>query len=180
MVVGHRTVGAAGTEVCPRALLCRVERAPYVGELRCRGDLGEPFEHAAGADRGQLRSVADQHQLRAGRLDDAGEPVEAVGVGHAGLIEEDRAVLAQSEPAVFNTGDERVESERGALQGGTVAAEPLRGGPGDGDPACFATVQLLCACGSIDHDALPGAGRPDQDRGTLRPGDPRSGAGLLL
>ena len=60
---------------------------------RARGDLGEPVEHAAGADRGQLRAVADRDELCPGALDDLGEPVEAVGVGHAGLVEVDRRVL---------------------------------------------------------------------------------------
>jgi hypothetical protein len=50
-------------------LLAWIERAPDVRELGARGDLREALEHAAGADRGQLRRVADQDELRARALD---------------------------------------------------------------------------------------------------------------
>ncbi len=60
-------------------------------------------------------------------LHDFGEPIEPVGVGHARLIEVDRAVLADGELAALDARDERVERERLPGEGGAVLAEALGG-----------------------------------------------------
>jgi hypothetical protein len=56
---------------------------------------------ATGADRGQLRTVADRDELGAGALHDLGEAVETVAISHASLVEVDRRALTDGElPAV--------------------------------------------------------------------------------
>ena len=55
--------------------------------------LGEPVEHAAGADGGELLAVAYGDELCSGALHERGERVEALVVGHPGLVEEDRRGL---------------------------------------------------------------------------------------
>ena len=65
-------------------------------------------------------------------------------------------------------GDQRVERERLPGERGAVGAEPLGGGPGHGDPDRLAAGVLLGACGGVDHDALPGPGRADEDRERAR------------
>jgi len=49
------------------------------------------------------------------------------GVGHAGLVEVDRGVLADVELAAFDTRDERVDRQGPAGERGTVLAEALGG-----------------------------------------------------
>jgi hypothetical protein len=56
-----------------------------------------------------------------------GEPAVPVCVGHAGLVEVDRGVLADVELAAFDTRDERVERQGPAGERGTVLAEALGG-----------------------------------------------------
>ncbi len=63
---------------------------------------------------------------------------------------------------------------------GTVAAEPLRGGPGHRDPQRLMAGELLGAGGGVDHNALAGACGPDEDRAALGAGDDRQRAGLLV
>ena len=142
--------------------------------------FGEPVEHAARADRRELRAVADHHQLRARPLDDIGELVEAVGVGHACLVEEDRRVRVEGEPAVLGPGDESVKRERLSGERGTVLAEALGGRAGHGDPERLVSGGLLGTGGGVDHDALAGAGRADEDRSSLGAGDDLEGVGLLV
>ncbi len=63
-------------------------------KLGARHELREALEHPAGADRGKLRGVADYHELRPAIGDQLGQAIEARGVRHPGLVEEDRRALA--------------------------------------------------------------------------------------
>ena len=119
-------------------------------------------------------------ELRACALDDLGEPVEPVGVGHAGLVEVDRRVPVDVELPALDTGHERVERERLPGERGAVLAESLRGGARDGDPEGLVAGELLGARGGVDHDALAGAGGADQDAGALGAGDDLERVGLLV
>ncbi len=129
---------------------------------------------------GELRTVADRHELRPRTLDFACEPTEAVGVGHARLIEEDRRRRVEREPAVLGPGDERVERQRPAGERGTVLAESLRGRTGHRDPERRVPARLLGAGSGVDHHSLAGARRPDQDRHALGPGDDLERTELLV
>src|ERR1019366_1549666 len=109
-------------EVRPCALFCGVERASHVCELRAWRDLREPVEHAACADRGELRAVADRDELRACPLDGLGEPIEPVRVDHRGLVEVDRRVLANLNAPVLHASDEGIYAERLSGEGGAVSS----------------------------------------------------------
>ena len=65
LVVRHRVLRVAVTERGPRLLLVMVEGAVDLFELGRGRDVDEAFEHAAGADRRQLRGVADRDGFRA-------------------------------------------------------------------------------------------------------------------
>ena len=84
------------------------------------------------------------------------------------------------EPPVFHARDERVEGQRLTGERRAVLAEPLRGGPGHRDPERLAAGELLGPRGGVDHDALAGAGRADQDRAALGAGDDLERVGLLV
>ena len=142
------------------------------GELRCGRDAGEPVEHAAGADRGELLAVADRDQLRSGALHQLGERVEAVGVGHARLVEEDRRVPADVRSWPRSTR---------ATSASSVSVCPASAGlswprrsavePETATPRVSVAGVLLGAGGGVDHDALAGAGGADEDRGALGAGE---------
>ncbi len=142
--------------------------------------MGEPVEHAAGADRGQLRRVADRDELRSTVGHRPGEPVEAIGVTHTSLIEVDRRRLVDLQLSAVYAGDERVEGERLSFERGAVLAEPLRGGARDGDPERAAAGELLGARGGVDHDALAGARGADENRPALGACDDPERVGLLV
>ena len=132
---------------------------------------GEPVEHAAGADRGELLAVADSDQLRPGALHQLGQRVEALVVDHPGLVQDDRRVPADVDGARVRAGDQRVQSECLSGERGAVRAEPLCGGPGHGDPDRLAAGVLLGAGGGVDHYTLAGPGGADEHRGALGAGE---------
>ena len=112
-------------------------------------------------------------------LHDFGEPAEAVGVGHARLVEVDRRVRVDGELAALDARDERVEGQGSPGERGAVLAEALRGGPGHRDPQRLIADVLLGSGGGVDDDALAGAGGSDEDRGALGAGDDLQGVCLL-
>lgn len=89
--------------------------------------LGESVEHAAGTDRGELLSVANPDQFRARALYEVCEIVEALVVGHPGLIEKDGRVGANVDCAGLGSCDERVEGECVSRECGAVGAQSLGG-----------------------------------------------------
>jgi hypothetical protein len=88
-------------------------------------------------------------------------------VGHPGLIEDHRRIRADMNAPRCSARDERVQRHRLARQCGTVGAEALSGGPGDGHSDHLVTGELLSADGRVDHDALPGSRRADEHRQAL-------------
>ena len=86
--------------------------AAGLGQLVAGAGVGEQLHAAAGADRGELAVVADQQQLRAGRLDVPVDCGEVGGVGHRGLVDHDQvARRAAATPASLG----RVRSRRRAV-----------------------------------------------------------------
>jgi len=106
--------------------------------------------------------------------------VQAAGVGHAGLVEEDRGVRVEREPAVLDPVGERVERERLPGERGAVLAETLCGRAGHGDSERLVSGELLGAGRGVDDDSLAGTGRADEDRGTLGAGDDLQRVELLV
>ena len=135
------------------------------------GVVGEPVEHAAGADRGELLAVTDRDQLRPGALHQLGQGVEALVVDHPGLVQDHRRVPADVDGARVCAGDQRVQGERLPGERGAVGAEALGCGAGHGDADRLAAGVLLCAGGGVDHDSLAGPGGADEDRGALGAGE---------
>ena len=133
--------------------------------------LGEPVEHAAGADRGELLAVTDSDQLRPGALHQLGQRVEALVVDHPRLVQDYCRVPADVDGPRVRAGDQRVEGECLPGQRGAVGAEPLCGGPGHGDPDRLSPGGLLRTGGGVDHDSLAGPGGADEDRGALGTGE---------
>jgi len=129
--------------------------------------LGEPVEHAAGADRGELLAVADRDQLRFGALHQLGQGVQALVVDHPRLVQDYCRVPADVDAPRVCAGYQRVQSECLSSQCGAVGAEPLCGGTGYGDPDRLVPGLLLRAGGGVDHDSLAGPGGADEDRGAL-------------
>jgi hypothetical protein len=86
---------------------------------------GEPVEHAAGADRGELLAVAHCDQLRSGALHEPSQGVEAFVVDHPSLVEEHRRVLADAYGACVCPSDQCVQGERASGKRRAVGAEPL-------------------------------------------------------
>jgi len=96
-----------------------------VGQLRGRGVGGEPVEHAAGSDRGELLAVAPSDQLCPGALHEPGQGIKALVVDHPSLIQDHRRVTAHVDSPRVRAGDQRVEGECLPGEGGAVGAEPL-------------------------------------------------------
>ena len=171
VVVRHRAVGAAGAQVRPGTLFA----GSMVRRMSESSALGAMSESRAnmppGADRGELCGVADRDELCPGALDDAVSRLEAVGVGHAGLVEVDRRVGADVERPCSTRAMSASTVKVLPASAGTVVAEALRGRPGHRDAEGLAAGVLLGAGGGVDHDALAGAGRSDEDRGALGAGD---------
>ena len=142
-----------------------------VCELGGGGVAGEPVEHAAGADRGELLAVADSDQLRPGALHQLGQRVEALVVDHPRLVQDDCRVPAHVDGPRVCAGDQRVQGERLPGERGAVRAEPLCGGPGHGDPDRLPPGVLLRTGGGVDHHSLAGPGGTDEDRGALGAGE---------
>ena len=132
---------------------------------------GEPVEHAAGADRGELLAVADGDQLRPGALDELGEASRRLWSTIPASSRMTVVSLAHVEVPVLGARDQRVQGERVPGEGGAVGAEALGGGAGHGDPDRLAAGVLLGARGGVDHDALAGPGGADQDRRALGAGE---------
>ena len=133
--------------------------------------LGEPVEHAAGADRRELLAVADRDQLRPGALHQLGQGVQALVVDHPRLVQDDRRVPAHVDGPRVRAGDQRVQGECLPGQRGAVRAEALGGGAGYGDPDRLAPGVLLRAGGGVDHHSLAGPGWADEHRDTLGTGE---------
>jgi hypothetical protein len=92
-----------------------------------RQETGQPLEHAAGADRGELRRVTYHDELRAGLLDRLGDPVPTVGVCHPSLAEMARRGVVDMELVALHTGHARVQREGLSGKRWTVMAEVLCG-----------------------------------------------------
>ena len=132
---------------------------------------GEPVEHAAGPDRGELLAVTDSDQLRPGALHELGQGIEALVVDHPSLVQDDRRVPAHVDGPRVCAGDQRVQGECLSGERGAVRAEPLCCGAGHGDPDRLAPGVLLRAGGGVDHHSLAGPGWADEDRGALGTGE---------
>ncbi len=165
----ERPIATPGAQVSPGAALGVILGAPDLAQFGGRECAGEPLEHAAGADRGQLRGVADQHELRPGAVRQRREARQALGVGHASLVQVDRRVRADLQRAVLRAGDERVQRQGPPGERGAVTAEALRRRARDRGPVVWRPCGLFGPGGGVDHDALPGPGGPDKHGGTLRP-----------
>jgi hypothetical protein len=111
-VVRHRALRFAGPKGSPCPALVGVLGAPDVGELCVWGMGGEPVEHPARSDRGELLAVTDGDQLCSGALDQLGEGIHALVVDHPGLVEEDRRGLVDLDGPGLGAGDQRVECQR--------------------------------------------------------------------
>jgi hypothetical protein len=179
LVVRHRAIRAARAQVSPRPLRRRVERASYVGEFGGGRDLGDAVEHPTRADRRELRPIPHEHELRPGLLDEAGEVRESAGIGHPGLVQIDRRVLPDDDPAVVRSRSECVHAERAAGQRWAIGPELLGGGPRHRDPDRFTASELLRPRCRVNHNTLPGARWADQNRGALGASDPLQCHGLL-
>ncbi len=157
----------------PRALVGWVLGAVDIRKFGGGRVIGEPVEHAAGADRGELLAVADGDQLRPRVLNKRGQGVEALMIHHSRLVKDDRGVAAYVDGSRVRAGDQRVEGECLPGECGAIGAEALGGGAGHGDADRPVSGVLLGACDGVDHypltcSALTCSGRADKHRGTLR------------
>ena len=149
-------------------------------------NLGEParpvlgfdvLKDAAGADRGQLAVVPDEADAAATDHDLGDRPVEAEGVGHAGFVDDDQALWADSRHPRGRRllGMVEAPAELGERVAGHVelVGKGLRGGRGrrqsDHGAAGLRPRRAEDAHGS----GLAGAGRGDREL------DAPSGAGHL-
>jgi hypothetical protein len=153
--VRHRAIRAARAQLSPRPLRRRIERPSDIRELGGGRERGDAIEHPARPDRWKLCPVPHQHELCPGLLGEAGEVGEAAGVGHPGLVQIDRGVLDDCDPAVVHSRGECVHAERAASQRRAIGPEPLGSGPRHRDPDRFAAGELLRPRCRVDHNTLP-------------------------
>ena len=81
---------------------------------------------------------------------------------------------------MLGSGNKCVERERPSRERGAVLAKALRGRTGHRDPERRVSGELLGASGGVDHHALAGARRADEDGGTLGAGDDLKRVRLLV
>ncbi len=135
-------------------------------------------EEPAGADRAQLRGVAGEHELAVGLGGDLGEPGQALGVGHPGLVHDHDGPWAKVDAVVLDAVAETVGGE-GAIEA-RVVSQPLRGGAGDGGADHLIALELPGPGRGGDDDALAGAGAADELRDAAGAGDRLQRLALLL
>ncbi|GAA4553807.1 hypothetical protein GCM10023175_50540 [Pseudonocardia xishanensis] len=147
-------------------------RAP--AELVAGAGPGEQVHPAAGADRGELLVVADQQELRAGRVDPLMDGGERGGVRHRGLVDDDQ--VARAQPPLRLVAFLGAQPLRDVPRAQSLPCQDLcgdlRGGEAEDATLAVAVVQhRVCptAGDRTDHERLPGPRRPDQ-RLDPRPG----------
>ena len=150
-----------------------------IREFGGRRVAGEPVEHTSGADRGELLAVTDRDQLRAGALNKIGQRIEPRVIDHPRLVQDDRRVPVDLDYSRVCAGDQSVERERVSSEGRAVRSKALGCRPGYGYTDRVMAGLLLGVSSSVDHDALPGSGRADEDGKALRSGEHLQSGALL-
>ncbi len=178
LVLGERRTGFAVSDLLPGPTLPVVVGAVDLGQLGAGDTIPQLLEEPAGADRPELRGVAGEDELAVGLGGQLGEPGQALGVGHPGLVHDDDGPGAQLDAAFLDAVAETVGGE-GAVEL-RVVMQPLRGGAGDGGADHLIALQLPGPGGGGDHDALAGAGAADELRDAAGAGDRLQRLALLL
>ncbi len=89
-------------------------------------------------------------------------------IDHPGLVQDDCCVPVDLDCPGVGAGDQGVERERVSSEGRAVCSKALGRRPGHSDADRAVAGVLLGASGGVDHDALPGSGRADEDGKALR------------
>lgn len=80
-----------------------------LGQLVMTQATSETGERAASLDRGELRRVANEHDLRSGSSGSGNEGLELAGADHASLVDDDDRPAVEPAPAGFEVAKESVK-----------------------------------------------------------------------